>query len=251
MNIRLAQPETDIPAIAALINAYETEPVSPERIRQMIDHMPPGRITQRKVAVDKDDHVIGYGYCVHENWLPPGQFDVGMIVARERRGNGIGQALFTDAQEYLRQQNAKNLTSEVRDDDPESLRFAEKRGFSIDRHLFSSEMDLNTFDERPYESVWETQARAGIRFFNLADCQDSPEARRKLHEVNSRTVADIPGVVDKYMPFEEFERRVGGWAWYRAEGAGGAAGRGGRGATGWAFPCHGPAGSARVAGARC
>lgn len=218
MNIRLARPDTDLPAITALINAYETEPVSPEAIRRMFDHMPPGRITQRKVAVDKDDQVIGYGYCVHENWLPDGQFDVGMIVTQDRRGQGIGRALFADAQEFLGQQNAKKLTSEVRDDDPESLRFAEKRGFHIDRHQFSSELDLTTFDEKPYESVWEAHARAGIRFFNLADCQDSQEARRKLHEVNSRTVADIPGVVEAYMPFEEFERRVCGSAWYRAEG---------------------------------
>jgi len=184
----------------------------------MFDHMPPGRIAQRKVATDENGEVIGYGYCVHENWLPAGQFDVGLIVARDRRGKGIGQALFADAQDFLQQQKAENLTGEVRDDDPNALRFAEKRGFHIDRHLFSSELDLTTFDESPFESIWEAQTQAGIRFFNLADCQDSQEARRKLHEVNSRTVADIPGVVDSYMPFEEFEQRVCGSSWYRAEG---------------------------------
>jgi len=52
----------------------------------------------------------------------------------------------------------------------------------------------------------------------MADVQDSPGARRKLHELNSLTNLDIPGWDGSLMPFEEFEQWVCGAAWYRPAG---------------------------------
>ena len=143
MSIRPAQPESDLPGIVAVINAVEeVAPVSSARVQQWFDHMPPGRTARRMVATDKDDQVIGYSEAVHEPWLPEGQFNVWVGVVPQWRGQGFGFALYEDMEAFLHGQGARQLKSEVRDDDPVSLRFAERNGFVPDRHLFASTLDL-------------------------------------------------------------------------------------------------------------
>ena len=218
MPIRPAQPESDFPQIVALINTVEPEPVTLAQFLQWHAHMPPGRICRRMVATNEHDEAIGYSAVVHEPWSPAQHFYVWATVDPQRRGQGIGSALYADARAFLHSQGAASLTSEVRDDCPASLRFAERRGFTVERHQFESALDLATFDETPYRGVIPALEAAGIRFFSVADLHDSQEARLKLYALNHTTSLDVPGVDVVDMPFSEFEQWVLGAEWYRPDG---------------------------------
>ena len=218
MNIRPARPETDIAGIAAVVNAFESPPVPLEIVQEWFTQTAPGRITQRLVAVDTKDAVIGYSVVFHAPWSPDHHFYVWVGVDPTWRGQGIGTALYADALAFLQAQRATHLTSEVLDNEPISLDFAQRRGFTRDRHHFASVLDLSTFDETPYQSVIPTLQAAGIRFASLVDFQDSQEARRKLFEVNATTDQDIPGWEGPGPSFAEFEHWVCGSTWYRPEG---------------------------------
>ncbi|MFN8443531.1 MAG: GNAT family N-acetyltransferase [Caldilineaceae bacterium] len=218
MNIRPARPETDIPGIAAVVNAFESPPVTLEIVQEWFTQTAPGRITQRLVAVDTQYEVIGYSVVFHAPWSPDFHFYVWVGVDPAWRGQGIGTALYAEAQTFLRGERATQLTSEILDNDPVALAFAQRRGFTIDRHHFASVLDIGSFDETPYQSVIPTLEAAGIRFCSLADFQDTQEARQKLHAVNTITDQDIPGWEGPGLSFAEFEQWVCNSSWYRPDG---------------------------------
>lgn len=218
MRIRLAQPDSDIPGIAGLVNTFEWQLLTVAAVKKWFEHMPPGRITHRMVAVNEHDKVIGYSVTVHEPWWPDHHFYVWVVVDPQWRKQGLGLALYEDAHAFLQEQGAVMLKSEVQDDDSVSLRFAERNGFSLNRHLFASKLDLRAFDQTPYDSLIVSQKAAGIRFFTMADFQDSPAAHRKLYELNRSADLDIPGGDGTFMSFEEFEQWVCGAKWYHPAG---------------------------------
>ncbi len=219
MHLRPAQPESDYPRIVALINTVFAEPVTLAQFQGWLDRVAPGRIYRLMVAADARDEVVGYSEVVRQEWSPANHYAVWMVVDPQWRGQGIGAALHAEAQTFLAGLGATHLTSEVRDDSPAALRFAQGRGFAMDRHQFESTLDLTTFDETPFLSSVAPLADAGIRLFTMADCGDTREARARLYEVNHTTALQIPGSDGTWMPtFADFERDVCGAAWYRPEG---------------------------------
>jgi GNAT superfamily N-acetyltransferase len=203
--------------VLELINRFEPEPLSLAAALRWYRREQPGRIIFVAVAADAQDRVIGYCEAFHEAWFPGGQFQVFVIVDPDRRGQGVGSALFDQAQAFLERQQAASFKSEVREICPEGLRFAQKRGFAIERYQFESTLDLVAFDERPFMPDRAAVEAAGIRIASLADFGDSREARAKLYAVNHTTALDIPGV-SEWMPFAEFETLICGAEWYRPDG---------------------------------
>jgi GNAT superfamily N-acetyltransferase len=209
MSIRPVQPESDLPRMAALINAVEPEPVTLAQFQEWYGHMhhtSPGRVCRWMVATNERDEAIGFSEVVHETWAATGHFFVRVTVDPQRCGQGVGSALYADAQAFLDSQGAISLTSEARDDCPASLHFAERRGFTVERHHFISALDLTAFDETPYREVIPALEAAGIRFFSLADLGDSQAARLKLYELYHTTSLDEPDGHGADKPFSEFEQ---------------------------------------------
>ncbi len=216
--LRPALPSADESGIASVVNAFEQNPVSVETVHEWLTHEAPGRISYRRVAVNGDDAVVGYAVSVHETWDPEGQFYAWAGVAPAWRGRGVGAALYSDMLAFLKHHNACTVTSEVRDDCAVSQAFARRRGFECDRHLFQSSLDLDRFDDSPHAQLIEDHAASGIRIHSLADFGDTPEARRKLYEVNAITDRDVPGWTDPGLSFEEFNEWVYESGWYRPDG---------------------------------
>lgn len=218
VRLRPIRPETDFPAIVRLINCFDRVPTTPEQVEKNYVFMPAGRICHRTMAVDANDDVVGYGVTVHETWFPAGEFYVWVIIDPGRRGFGIGTQLYADALDFLREQGAVSLKSEVHDDDQLSMRFARRYGYDIDRHIFESELDLTTFDETPYAGLIPKLEAEGFRFVSLADLGDTTEARRALYQVNHDAVLDIPGFVGEWLTFDQFLELICGSDWFRPEG---------------------------------
>ena len=217
MPIRPIQPESDFPKVLELINSFEPEPLSLDATLRWYERKQPGRIIHAVVATDTQDRVMGYSEVFHEAWFPAGEFQVFVIVDPKWRQQGTGSALYNEAHLFYESQAATNLKSELRENCPEALHFAEKRGFKIERRQFESTLDLTTFDEQPFLLEVAPLEAAGIRIASLADFGDSQAARKKLHEVNYTTALDIPGVTG-WMSFAEFETAICGAEWYRPEG---------------------------------
>ena len=106
----------------------------------------------------------------------------------------------------------------MRDNDPGSLRFAERYGFQKRRHIFESRLTLATFDTGRFAGARERAEASGVRFFSLADLGDSEEAQRRLHAINAAWSHDVPGREGDFMPFEQFRKTVCSASWYRPDG---------------------------------
>jgi GNAT superfamily N-acetyltransferase len=218
VRLRGVVPEKDFPAVVTLINSFERIPTTLAQVEKSHAFMPEGRICRRTAAVDARDAMIGYCVAAHETWFSEGEYYVWAVVDPQQRSQHIGTCLIEDALVFLKEQGAQSLRSEVRDDDELGLRFAEKYGFSIRRHMYESTLDLTAFDETPYAGLVPALEAEGYRFFSLADVGDTTEARRNLHQVNYQVVLDIPGFSGDWMTFDQFDAMICGSDWYRADG---------------------------------
>ena len=208
MNIRTARIETDLSGIACVCNACKpANATTIDQVRSWFQYSPPERIQLRLVAVDKNEAISGYGVIVHDVWTPARHFFVWLGVDPACRRQGIGSSLWDASLDFLRGQEATRLASEVLDDDPAGLAFAERRGFAYDRHLFDSFLDLTVFDETPYLQGIAALEAQGIRFCSLADFPDTPETRSKFYDLNFSIVVDIPGEDWDYTAYPEFFKK--------------------------------------------
>lgn len=216
VTLRPFDPAADLPRLAALINATEPEPITVARLREQEGYATPEWIREQLVATDEAGRFLGLGLAEHEAWQVPGRFWTRVTVDPGARGRGIGAALADRALRFATAHGATRLDSKVRDDDPAALRFAERRGFRIDRHIFDSMLDPAAFDERPFAGAIAAAEATGIRFATLADLGDTPAWQRALYDLNRRVALDIPGL-DGFAPYEEFRKWVFDSPTYRPE----------------------------------
>ena len=119
-----------------------------------------------------------------------------VYVLAERRGRGVGQALLEAITAWCGELGATALTSWGADDDPESLAWAERRGFEERWRERFVELDLSTFTPRPVEPP------PGVDIVTWAEC---PEITRGLYEVALEALPDIPDSEDEHVePFDEW-----------------------------------------------
>jgi GNAT superfamily N-acetyltransferase len=206
-------------AVLDLLNAYYLEPVALDTwLHDREQELAKGDILREVVAMDAHGRVVGYQHVTREygTW-DPGRMNLWLIVAPDARRRGIGTLLYEDGMAYVRERQANKLDSSVRDDDAESLGFAERRGFHTDLHVYSSRLNVPEFDEAPFAGAVEAAEATGIRFFSMADLGNTPEAQRKLYELNRYIDGEIPG--ERVFPsFEEFSEIVFASEWYVPEG---------------------------------
>ncbi len=209
---------TDLPALARLLSVTEREPVTAEQAAQWWKPTENGlRLTTLAIANAED--IVGMADVERRAWERPGLFRLDIVVEPAWRGQGIGGRLFSDALGVAQAHGAQTVETSVRDNDPASLAFAERRGYTLARHTFESSLDLTMFDEAPFAAAVERAAAQGIRFFSLADLPEVTEdARRKLYDMNREAALDNPGNEGAFPPFEQFCQYVFDARWYRADG---------------------------------
>jgi GNAT superfamily N-acetyltransferase len=217
MFIRAVRPETDYERVLALINIDEPEPHTLSQYQHWLREEP-GRLYRTRVAVDDRDEVVGYSEVVHQTWYAPGRYYLWVAVLPDHLRRGIGSALYREAEAFAQAQGATRLATDTRDNNPAASAFVEWFGFALDRHLFESVLDLESFDETPFSGCIPALNAAGIRFCSLAELGNTVEARRKLYEVNTITALQIPGSPGESLSFEDFEKEVVGSEWFNPEG---------------------------------
>ncbi len=87
------------------------------------------------LVAEVDGHVIGWVHvALRRTLVSPAHAEVaGLIVARESRGNGIGAALMTNAESWVRERGLELLRLRSRSDRIDAHRFYERIGYQREK----------------------------------------------------------------------------------------------------------------------
>jgi GNAT superfamily N-acetyltransferase len=119
-----------------------------------------------------------------------------LTVLAETRRQGVGTALYEAISEWTRGHDLDVLEAVVSDEDPESLAFAERRGFREDRREKGVSLKLTEI-ESP-----SVKPPEGIEIVTWAE---RPELAPRIYEVALEASPDVPGCEDEIMePFEDW-----------------------------------------------
>jgi GNAT superfamily N-acetyltransferase len=128
-----------------------------------------------------------------------------VTVLPELRRRGVGSALYAAVSAWTIGRGLGELEAPVMDNDPESLAFAQARGFVEERRELGVVLDLSEIDPPPVEPP------DGVEIVSWAR---RPELARGLYEVACEALPDIPGSEDDAVePFED-------WLAHDMQGAG-------------------------------
>jgi GNAT superfamily N-acetyltransferase len=119
-----------------------------------------------------------------------------LTVLQEARRQGVGTALYEAISDWVRGHGLDVLEAVVSDEDPESLAFAERRGFREDRREKGVSLKLTGIESPSVELP------DGIEIVTWAE---RPELAPGLYEVALEASPDVPGSEDEIMePFEDW-----------------------------------------------
>lgn len=142
-------PETDYSRIAELMSAASSACVTKAQLQMESRDARPGHIHLRIAAVDATGRMLGYGDVGRDPAIPAGRFWFDVVVDCAARGRGVGSMLYDDIVQFAREQGATSLEIAIRDGASDGLRFATRRGFTVERHDAISERvtDRNRTDQ--------------------------------------------------------------------------------------------------------
>lgn len=208
-------PAVDIPRMAEIWNAQIPGTTSVDTLTQNEERFPKEWPMHRTAAVDETDRLLGWSVALHVPMAGPGRWQMRVTVDPLQQRQGIGTRLYDEALRFASQHGATRLDASVPDSLPHGLRFAEARGFRVDRHLFASVLDMQRFDEAAFANQGEVE---GIRITTLAELGETPETRHKLWELEMQLNADVPGYASQgfAIPYDEYCHLVFEQPWYQA-----------------------------------
>jgi GNAT superfamily N-acetyltransferase len=117
------------------------------------------------------------------------------VLVGDRR-QGVGTALYEQISDWSRTRERHRIEVPVLDNDPESLAFAERRGFVEARREKGVVLDLTTIEPPAIEPP------EGVEIVTWAE---RPELARGMYEVTLEASPDVPGFEDESVePFEDW-----------------------------------------------
>jgi GNAT superfamily N-acetyltransferase len=154
-----------------------------------------GLVDHADLLARKDGAVLGSGFAA----LFPGFRDritVFVTVPAANRRRGAGTALYEALSAWARERGIEIMVAVVADNDPESLAFAERRGFVEERREKGVALDLTAI-EAPAVDPPE-----GVQIVSWAQ---RPDLARGIYEVSVEASPDVPGYEDEeHEAFEEW-----------------------------------------------
>ncbi|MFN8527451.1 MAG: GNAT family N-acetyltransferase [Anaerolineae bacterium] len=220
LTIREADPLHDYETVAALLSTESLFPITAAHITDWDRNRPQGQIRRRAVGINADGVILGYSLALHHPGGTPGMWTIHVHIARDARHQGYGRQLYDDAIAFAQARGGSAFTGEVSEMQPEGRAFAERRGFHLHRHQFSSKLDLTTFDEAGFRDVIPRLEAEGIRFSSLSAEGSTPDAQRNLYELNRETDNDNPSNSgsSSFPSFDVFQQQVLNASWFEPPG---------------------------------
>ena len=217
-HLRPAVPEKDFGEIAALISTQEDEPTSESALREDYDQHKYS-VIRIEAAENELGELLGF-YWAYRNKADPTLVSFLLVVKPEQRRQGVGCVLYEELAQAVDGPLARKIRVSVREDCPEGRAFAERRGFNLVRDQIGMELDLTSFDDRPYDAIISRLKDEGFRFTSMEELGNTPEAQRKLYALNDAASASTPGQEGEHPwgSFEDFQKNVCQSDWYEPAG---------------------------------
>jgi GNAT superfamily N-acetyltransferase len=216
--LRPAEPDRHFAQLAALFTSVQDEPTTESALKVDYEEHK-ARIFRLMVAEDERGELLGFNWSVHSRF-DRSQAYIYLIVRPEQRQQGAGSRLYDDLEQAARKAQVGKLLVTLRDDCPECRAFAEKRAFSESSHSIAMVLDLDAFDDRPYDEIIERLQGEGFQFTSMGALGDTQEAQRKLYQLNETTGMETPGSGGQpsWLSFEDFQKKVCQAEWYKPDG---------------------------------
>jgi mycothiol synthase len=188
--------ETELPTLVEITNAVNADAAA--TVAGFVDWRRQAEDTTWLLA-ERDGDPVGRA-IVLVGWHRPRHVALTEFsVLPEHRRRGAGTALLDAVSRWARERDATELVGEVREDDPESLGWAERRGFREIGRESRLVLELATVDAP------EPDPPPGIQIVTWAE---RPELARGMYEVAREASPDIPGNDDDDIgTFEEWLSR--------------------------------------------
>lgn len=215
----------DYEAMARLRSRILGESVTAAQMRDQHGLLPEGSVLHLLIAEDEAGRFAGYAEAFRYPTTVRGKLYLYAAVEPAARGQGLGGQLLESIERFTAGQGATLLVTDVEDRDSASVAWAERRGYMIHAHGYTSWLDLAAFDPAPFAGVVDAVRAGSIRFFTLAD-DPSDGLKQQLYQLYAETMVDIPGYeAEGFMAYETWHKmlaELGGtrpdWVFIAADG---------------------------------
>lgn len=200
----------DFPRIVAIINSQETEGTTLEQMHRSEQLRPVDQPHRRLGAVDASGEVVAFATSWTSPDMPAGCFGLRVRVDLRSRHLGAGRALYNALEDWAINQGTTRLETTVREDQPEALAWAERRGWVKEHHLFESTLPLTDWAPADWQQEAVRQAEAsGIRFAHLSDLVSGDELFQRYYDLIAVMARDVPVFGERPLPpFELWKKYV-------------------------------------------
>ncbi|MBB6097100.1 GNAT superfamily N-acetyltransferase [Deinobacterium chartae] len=185
----------DYEAFARLHNAaFPEHPSSPEELRVLDAQVAADpRLKQARFVAEQDGELVGYAeYSQNPGMYHPQRFMLNAAVRSDRRGQGIGSALYQHLRAALEAFDPISLRAQAREDSA-TVPFLRARGFRETQRTWESTLDPRGFDFGPYAGLEERLREQGIRIVTARELRErDPAWREQLHDTFSAARLDVP-----------------------------------------------------------
>jgi|GEM_PF-688876 len=201
----------DYAAYVALLNAARPDdPTTEDDVRLMDaqrDPGPAGRVLLAELEPQRGERLLGaYSYAPPRN-PRPGKVAVRLAVHPDAPRDAAGE-LFAHLLRDLQSYELDGLLTNARED-AWDYRFYVNHGFRETDRMFTSTLDVTTFDATPFEH-FETRSRAaGVRVATLSDLPSDEAFQRRLYDLIVELLGDVPAAATfEPWSFETWQERV-------------------------------------------
>lgn len=200
----------DFPRMVEIINSQETEGTTLEDVQRSEQLRPAEMPHHRLGAFGENGVMVAFGTSWTSPEMPAGCFGLRVRVDQPYRHLGAGRAIYNSLEDWAINQGATRLETSVREDQPETLAWAARRGWVKEHHLFESTLQLTDWAPADWqlEAVQKAEA-GGIRFAHLADLVSGEELFRRYYDLIAVMMRDVPVFGDRPLPpFELWKKYV-------------------------------------------
>lgn len=216
--LRPAEPVRDFGQMATMISSQEDEPTSESGLRDDFEKHREQTI-RIMAAEDGGGEMLGF-YWAYHNTAEPDRVTFYLVVKPEHRRQGTGRRLFENLAQAVEEAQVKILRVSIRDSCPASRAFAQRRGFTVRRHLFAMALDLDAFNDLPFDEIIEGLKVEGFQFTSMEALGNTEEVQHKLYSLNDAAAITTPGSEGEHpwASFEDFQKSVCQSDWYKPGG---------------------------------
>ncbi|MEF3274162.1 MAG: GNAT family N-acetyltransferase [Chloroflexus sp.] len=180
----------------------------------------PQRALYRAIG-DIDNVAVGYAEYYQLTWCAdPNYIEAAVYVHPAAQRQGVGTALWNHIHlhQVWRELQPQHILVKVREDWQAGRDFAARRGFAEERRVWTSRLELATFDPVPFNGAIErvTSQQIVLRSFAELAAEDAGFWAR-LYEFEQQTTCDIPSAfpvrIPSYEQWIQFYRPDNGALW--------------------------------------